>query len=63
MSEITFFTWLILSAAAAFIGDELTVHGELSERWFYWAAGRVLFAFAVSMLLVLTVALFAARRA
>ena len=63
MSEITFFTWLTLSAAVAFLGDELAVHGELSERWGYWAAGRVLFAFALSMLLVVTVALLAMRSA
>lgn len=57
MTLYRFLCWLVAAAALAFLGDDLMLRGELGKRWQLAAAGRVLYAYSLSMLLVLAVAL------
>ncbi len=49
--------WMWCSAALAFAGDNLMMRGELRGWWYVRAVGKILFAFALSMLLVAAIML------
>lgn len=53
MSTKQLFAWVLISVMLAFAGDNLIMRGELQGKWYFSAVGRILYAFALSMLMAI----------
>lgn len=61
MSMFSFLASVFLSNVLATTGDNLIMRGELDGRWYVKAAGMLLYAASVSIILVLALELWRRR--